>query len=113
MNTMIIETTKENGFVIATITEHEASLKNSDAFKAAIHSLIEEEYKHIIINFENVTYIDSSFLGTLVSSLKYAMSKQAGLCIVNLKKDIHALLQLTRIDKVFKIYSTTSEALAQ
>lgn len=107
---MIIETTQQSGYTVATITAPEASLQNSDAFKAAITQLIDEGSHRIIISFEKVNYIDSSFLGALVSSLKYAMQKQAALSITNLKKDIHALLELTRIDKVFTIYKTTSEA---
>jgi len=107
---MIIKTTQQNGCTVATINAAEASLQNSEAFKSAVISLIDEGNHNIIINFEQVDYLDSSFLGALVSSLKYSMQKQATLCISNLKKDIYALLELTRIDKVFRIYKTTSEA---
>ena len=110
---MIIETITEKGLLIVTIKTAEASLKNSDAFKAGMVALIEEGHHHIVINFEHVNYIDSSFLGALVSSLKYAISKHGDLSLTNLKKDIYSLFQLIRVDKVFKIYRTNEEAMEQ
>ena len=108
---MIIETITEKNIAVATIVTAEASLKNCDDFKTELIKLIDGDYQHIIISFENVNYIDSSFLGALVSSLKYAITKQCELRLTNLKKDIEALFQLIRVDKVFKIYKTNHEAL--
>lgn len=91
----------------------EASLDNADLFKAELTALFDQYQKRIIINMSEVEYIDSSFLGAMVSSLKYVISFKADIVLVGLRKDIANLFALIRLDKVFKIYSSFNEALNQ
>lgn len=91
----------------------EASLDNADLFKAELTALFDQYQKRIIINMSAVEYIDSSFLGALVSSLKYVISFKADIVLVGLRKDIANLFALIRLDKVFKIYGSFNEALNQ
>lgn len=84
----------------------EASLENSDAFKAEVIQLFDKYKKAIAIDMSKVDYIDSSFLGAIVSAFKHLMSFQAEVVLVGLSKDITNLFALTRLDKAFKIYST-------
>jgi anti-sigma B factor antagonist len=67
--------------------------------------------KLIIVSFEKVDYIDSSFLGSLVVALKYALPRNIDIYLVSLKPDVHNLLTLIRMDKVFKIYKDQQEAM--
>ena len=83
----------------------EANLSNADEFKIELLNLFNKEHKKIILNLEQVEYIDSSFLGALVSVLKYVISFQSDLILVGLTKDIAGLFTLIRLDKVFKIYN--------
>ena len=102
--------TKEVGTILeAIINEPEANLNNAEQFKKEMFSLIDKGNKHIALNFEQVSYVDSSFLGAMVSSLKYALGKGAEIYLTNLKKDIIDLLRLIRMDKVFKIYASISD----
>lgn len=106
----MITTTKEfNGYVLVEIGIAEANLSEAERFKTEMVRLIDQGEPHYIVSFENVEYVDSSFLGALVSSLKYAMSKDSDIAVVNLNKDIHNLFKLIRMDKVFKIYPTLPE----
>lgn len=107
---MIITTEDKNGHLLVTIQLAEASLNKAEEFKAAIMQLLDAGEKHIVISFEKVSYIDSSFLGALVSCLKYAISKQADISLISLQKDIYNLMHLIRIDKVFSIYNNFEEA---
>lgn len=82
----------------------EANLANADEFKAELISIFNEAHKNIVLNLEQVEYIDSSFLGALVASLKHLISFQCDLILVGLRKDVADLFSLIRLDKVFKIY---------
>lgn len=108
---MILKTTEAQGVVQATILPNEASLANAELFKQEIITLIADGSKLILLSFENVNYIDSSFLGSLVVALKYAMPRNADICLVALKPDVKNLLTLIRMDKVFKIYKDFQQAL--
>jgi len=89
----------------------EANLGNSDLFKSQVVQLLDRHKKTVIIDFSKVEYIDSSFLGALVAILKHAMTIKQDIILVSLKKDVHDLLKLIRLDKVFKIYPSYNEAI--
>jgi len=108
---MILDNKDQNGFIISTINVAEASVRNAEDFKQEIFGLIDSGQKHIILNFEKVEYIDSSFLGSLVAGLKHAIGNGADIYLVCLKSDIYDLLSLIRMNKVFKIYATPDEAI--
>jgi len=89
----------------------EANLGNSDLFKSQVVQLLDRHKKTVIIDFSKVEYIDSSILGALVAILKHAMTIKQDIILVSLKKDVHDLLKLIRLDKVFKIYPSYNEAI--
>jgi anti-sigma B factor antagonist len=108
---MILRTHLLNNALIADIQLKEANLANAEQFKSELMSLINKGNKYVIVNFEQVIYVDSSFLGALVSALKLAMNNGGDIAVVGLNNDIRSLLQLVRLDKVFRIYTNTQEAL--
>jgi len=83
----------------------EASLENGDAFKAEVITLFDKYQKSIAIDMSSVEYIDSSFLGSIVSAFKHLISFKSEVMLVGLSKDLTNLFGLTRLDKVFKIYN--------
>jgi len=101
---MLLAITEKGKFVVAMITVKEANLDNADKFKEELLALIDKGNPNVVLNFEYVTYVDSSFLGAMVSGLKHALSKGADIYLIRLQKDIINMLQLIRMDKVFKIY---------
>lgn len=108
---MILQTHLLNNALIADIQLKEANLANAEQFKSELMSLINKGNKYVIVNFEQVIYIDSSFLGALVSALKLTMNSGGDIAVVGLNNDIRSLFQLVRLDKVFRIYTNTQEAL--
>lgn len=107
---MILVTNIYKDALIADIQVKEANLTVSDGFKNEMAALINQGNKYIIVNFERVVYVDSSFLGALVSSLKYAIPNKAEVEVAGLNKDVAGLFQLIRLDKAFKIHASAIEA---
>lgn len=101
----------EANHLLIEITVSEANLENADAFKSQVIQLLDAHNKSVVIDFNQVEYIDSSFLGALVAILKHAIAMKKEVILVALKKDVHDLLLLIRLDKVFKIYNSYQEAL--
>jgi len=108
---MILKINEIEKVVQATILPEEASLANADLFKEEMITLIANGARLIIVSFENVNYIDSSFLGSLVVALKYAMPRNVDIYLVSLKPDVKNLLTLIRMDKVFKIFKDFEQAM--
>jgi len=68
--------------------------------------------KRVLLNLADVTYIDSSGIGELVSAFT-AVSNQGGqLKLLNLTKKVHDLLQITKLYTVFDIHEDEAKAIA-
>ncbi len=98
------------GHLLIEIEVSEANLDNSDLFKAQVMELLDRHKKNVVIDFNKVEYIDSSFLGALVAILKHAMAQKLEVILTAMRRDVYELLLLIRLDKVFKIYEDYQEA---
>ena len=65
-----------------------------------------DKAKIILIDLQDVTFIDSSGLGALVSALKTVRSKGSKLFICSINDQIRMLFELTSMDRVFKVYKS-------
>ena len=66
--------------------------------------------KKILINLADVSYIDSSGIGELVSAYT-AVSNQGGqLKLLKLTKKVHDLLQITKLYTVFDVHDDEAKA---
>lgn len=108
----MIETHPKNGYLLVKIKVKEANLDVADQFKTEMFELIDQGNTTLMVSFSDVAYVDSSFLGALVSILKYAMSKGGDVSVVDLNKDINNLFSLIRMNKVFKVYNTEPDVFA-
>jgi anti-sigma B factor antagonist len=98
------------GHILIEIEASEANLENSEMFKKQVTELLDRHKKNIVIDFNRVEYIDSSFLGSLVAILKHAMAQKLDVILTAMRKDVYDLLLLIRLDKVFKIYADYHDA---
>ena len=83
---------------------------------AQLRELIRDQlgkgHKQILLNLADVTYIDSSGIGELVSAYT-AVSNQGGqLKLLNLTKKVHDLLQITKLYTVFDIHDDEAKAIS-
>jgi anti-sigma B factor antagonist len=78
----------------------------------AIRGLIGKGKKSVLLNMGEVSYIDSSGLGELVSAYTTAKNQQADVKLLNLTRKVHDLLQLTKLYTVFDIKDDEASAIA-
>jgi anti-sigma B factor antagonist len=77
-----------------------------------IREQIAKGNKKVLLNLADVTYIDSSGIGELVSAYT-AVSNQSGqLKLLNLTKKVHDLLQITKLYTVFDIHNDEVKAIS-
>jgi len=86
--------------------------EGSSALREQIKSLVGDGKKKIVLNMENVTYIDSAGLGTLVAAHISAKKQGAALFLSDLGNKFHEVLQITRLLTVFSVYATEAEAVS-
>ena len=84
--------------------------EGSVVLRDAIRDLVTKGDKNILLNLGDVSYIDSSGIGELVSA--YTSVKNAGgeLKLLNLTKKVHDLLQITKLYTVFDVKDDETSA---
>jgi anti-sigma B factor antagonist len=75
-----------------------------------IRNLLARGEKKILLNLGDVTYIDSSGIGELVSSFTTTTNQGGQLKLLNLTKKVHDLLQITKLLTVFEVFTSEAEA---
>jgi len=84
--------------------------EESNALREKVKSLVAEGKKKIVLNMDNVTFIDSAGLGTLVAAHHSAKSQGAGLKLCHLGSKFQEVLQITKLLTVFEVYNSEDEA---
>lgn len=81
------------------------------ALRDAIHEALNAGASRILVNLEDVSTIDSSGVGELVSSYTTVTNRGGKLKLVNLPPKVADILQITQLITVFDVYDTEDEAL--
>ncbi|MEM7113418.1 MAG: STAS domain-containing protein [Chloroflexota bacterium] len=66
---------------------------------------------HIVVNLEDVTFVDSTALATLVQGMKHSRQKNGDLRLCNLQQKVRIIFELTRLDRAFEIFPGEDEAI--
>ena len=70
-----------------------------------------EEVSHIVVDLQDVDFVDSSGLGLLIALLKRAAQRDGDVKLAGLQKNVRMVFEITRTYKVFDIYDSVEEAL--
>lgn len=89
----------------------EIDLYNAPEIKSKITELMEAGKSDIIINLEKVSYIDSSGIGVLISSLSNLKKAGGSLKIINVFASVRKVFELTKLTSFFDIYDSEEEAM--
>ncbi|MDA0206252.1 MAG: STAS domain-containing protein [Acidobacteria bacterium] len=85
--------------------------ESSGKLRKAVRDLLAQGNKKILLNLGEVSYIDSSGLGELVSSFSTASSQGASVKLLNLQKKVQDLLQITKLYTVFEVSTNEADAI--
>jgi anti-sigma B factor antagonist len=86
--------------------------EGSVQLREAVKTLLESGNKKILLNLGDVSYVDSSGIGELVSSFTTVKNQQGQLKLLNLTKKIQDLLMITKLLTVFDTYDNEGTAVA-
>lgn len=65
----------------------------------------------VVVNLEDVTFVDSTALATLVQGMKHSRQKDGDLRLCNLQQKVRIIFELTRLDRAFEIFIGEDEAI--
>ncbi len=84
--------------------------EGDELLKDKINSLLLQGRTKIVLNLEDVPYIDSAGLGEIVRTYTSVSRQSGSLKLVNLTKRITDLLSITKLLTVFDTYDSEADA---
>lgn len=101
--TMKASTRQVDGVTIIDLSGRITLGEGSVVLRDTIRNSIGQGVKKILLNLGDVTYIDSSGIGELVSAYTSVRNQGGELKLLNLTKKVHDLLQITKLYTVFDV----------
>ena len=107
--------------LVATISVENVSGPDASELAAEISARIfllnkdevtgEQLVQHVVIDFQNVQYIDSMCIGVLVELLTKLREHGGRIAFVNAEHNLECLFKLTRLDRVFPMCRDVMKAI--
>ena len=102
---------EQNGDVaVISVTLRRATLSDAEEFKDVLVGDIQNGIKKIVVDISECEFIDSTFLGALVVSLKKLTALGGDLRLVGFQPAVHSMFELTRMYRVFESFKSKEEA---
>jgi anti-sigma B factor antagonist len=84
--------------------------EGSVQLRESVRKLLDEGKKKVLLNLGDVSYVDSSGIGELVSSYTTTNNNGGHLKLLNLTKKIKDLLMITKLLTVFETFENEQSA---
>ena len=97
--------------VVEIINLNRATIREAEDLKEKLAPKINMGYKKVIIDLSEVEFLDSTFLGVIVGTLKRVAKVGGDLKLVGFKPAVQSMFELTRLFRVFESYSELQDAL--
>lgn len=81
----------------------------AEEFRQLVDQMLADGVEIVLIDLKDITFIDSSGLGTLVVLLKKVRSLNRKLYICSINDQVRMLFELTSMHRVFDLYEDRAE----
>ena len=109
---MKASTRQVDGVTIVDLSGRITLGEGSVVLRDTIKDLLSKGQKKILLNLGDVSYIDSSGIGELVSAFTSVRNQGGELKLLHLTKKVHDLLQITKLYTVFDVKDDEATAIA-
>lgn len=100
-----------NGFLIAELIG-ELDHHSAEEVRVKIDDRIDRnDIKKVILNFRNVTFMDSSGIGVVIGRYRKLKNKQGQISVVEVNKRVDKVFTLSGLYKIIKPYKNVQEAM--
>ncbi len=109
--TNLISSVRTDGDALVASISGEIDLSNSPILRSSLMGLIAQHApKRLVLNLRQVAYMDSSAIAVLVETVR-KIGKPGQVSLTDLQPRVKGLLEIARLDTIFRIAGTEQEAL--
>jgi len=105
-------TSREQGGRTVVEVGGEIDVYTAPVLRERLNDLVGEGHHHLVVDMENVDFLDSTGLGVLVGGLKRVRAHDGSLHLVCTQEKILKVFRITGLTKVFPIHSSVDDAVA-
>ena len=109
---MKASTRQVDGVTIVDLSGRITLGEGSVVLRDTVKDLLGKGQKKILLNLGDVSYIDSSGIGELVSAFTSVRNQGGELKLLHLTKKVHDLLQITKLYTVFDVKDDEAGAIS-
>ncbi|MCB1008925.1 MAG: STAS domain-containing protein [Acidobacteria bacterium] len=109
---MKIDKREREGVLILDVEGKITIGKGDIALREAVHKALDDGARKVVIRLADVSTIDSSGVGELVSAFTTVTNRGGKLKLLNLPPKVNDILQITQLITVFEVYDNEDEAVA-
>ncbi|MFH1593538.1 MAG: STAS domain-containing protein [Candidatus Omnitrophota bacterium] len=102
---------EEKSGILVCYLNGEIDINTAPQLKKIFDRIVDAKKEKLIMNFKDVSYVDSSGLATLVEILKGLRSYGGKLKLSNLSTKVKNLFEITKLEKLFDITPEEEEAI--
>jgi anti-sigma B factor antagonist len=88
-------------------------MANAPETREALQNLINEGHHKLVLDLKAISFIDSSGLSVLVSTMKAVHAEDGAVVLLNPTAGVRSLIELTRLHLVFDIFEDRDAAIQQ
>jgi len=103
---------RRDGDTIMIALVGEVDLHHTPEVHKALVTACQQEPERLVVNLQEVSYMDSSGIGTLVEVFRRVNGYGGKLALFGLNDRVLSVFEITKLDKFFKIYDSEKEALS-
>ena len=108
---MNVTTTNVNGISVVRVSESRLTYPLLTDFVNAVTGLIAAGDKRIVVNLENVSYVDSATIGCLMDLYRQAAAGGGALKLAGVQKRVETMLTMTGAHNFLEVHPSQDAAL--
>ncbi len=98
--------------VVLTLTSERIDAQEVEGFHGKVKGLVNQGFKKVVVNLENVRWFGSAMLGVLVASLTTLKNAEGDLRLANVAKRMDSVFAATHLASLFKNYESVDRAVS-
>jgi len=93
--------------------EGEMDLYNAGEFKSAVDSIFSSGVSVAIVDFDQLTYVDSSGIGAMLYAFTQSRARGIDLCFANITGSVRRVVELTSLTGFLPIAESVADAIVR
>jgi anti-sigma B factor antagonist len=100
---------EQDGWAVLTVSG-EIDIATAPSLRERLHAILGGDNRQLVVDLDDVGFLDSTALGVLVGALKRARTEGGEVRIVSTQPRVRKVFEITRLDSAFDLFDSVEEA---